>query len=65
MHITGLGKDQQGKDFFIVKNSWGATTGPKGGYIYVSEPYFAINTITVVVPKSSLDKALISKLGLK
>lgn len=64
MHITGLGKDKKGKDYFVVKNSWG-TKSPKEGYIYVSEPYFAINTITVIVPKSSLDKALLAKLGIK
>lgn len=65
MHITGMGKDKSGKDYFVVKNSWGEKSGPNGGFIYVSEPYFAINTITVIVPKSSLDKALLSKLGIK
>ncbi|UYQ94282.1 aminopeptidase [Chitinophaga horti] len=64
MHITGLGKGDGGKDYFIVKNSWGTKT-PKEGYIYVSEPYFAVNTVTVIVPKSSLDKALLTKLGIK
>ncbi|WP_119079333.1 C1 family peptidase [Chitinophaga alhagiae] len=64
MHITGIGKSKEGKPFFIVKNSWGTTSSPFDGYVYVSEPYFAVNTINVIVPKASLDKALLKKLQL-
>ncbi len=63
MHITGLGKSKKGKDFFIVKNSWGTRSGPFEGYVNVSESYFAINTITVVVPKAALDKSVKDKLA--
>jgi bleomycin hydrolase len=62
MHITGVGKSKGGKPFFIVKNSWGTASSPFEGYVYVSEPYFAVNTINVIVPKSSLDKELLKKL---
>lgn len=55
MHITGLGKNKAGKEFFIVKNSWGQG-GPFEGYVNVSEPYFAINTITIIVPKAAVRK---------
>jgi bleomycin hydrolase len=47
-----------------VKNSWGEV-GPFKGMIHVSEAYFAINTISLVVPKAALDVALKSKLGIK
>jgi bleomycin hydrolase len=63
MHITGIGKSKQGKDFFIVKNSWGTQAGPFDGYMHVSVPYFAINTITIIVPKAALDKSFSSKLA--
>ena len=63
MHIVGLEKNKAGKSFFVVKNSWG-TVGPYKGYINVSEPYFAINTISMVVPKASLSKAMQKKLGI-
>lgn len=65
MQITGMGKSAGGKEFFIVKNSWGAKAGPFEGYMHVSIPYFAMNTITMVVPKAVLDKAMLGKLALK
>lgn len=61
MHITGIEKTKNGKSFFIVKNSWG-NVGPYKGYINVSESYFAINTISLIVPKAALSKALLEKL---
>jgi len=63
MHITGLAKSKTGKEFFVVKNSWG-TGGPFEGYVNVSEPYFAVNTITIILPKAALDKAVKDKLAL-
>lgn len=63
MHLTGLDQSADGKLFFKVKNSWGAV-GPFQGYIEVSEPYFAINTVSLVVPKAALSKELRKKLAL-
>ena len=54
MHIVGMEKTKEGKSFFIVKNSWGEQ-GPAKGYIHVSEAYFAINTISLVVPKEAIE----------
>lgn len=64
MHIVGIEKSKLGKKFFLVKNSWGEV-GPFKGYIKVSPAYFAINTVTLVVPKDALDAELKNKLGLK
>jgi bleomycin hydrolase len=64
MHIVGVEKTKDGKTFFVVKNSWGKI-GPFEGYINVSEGYFAINTISLVLPKAALSKELQNKLGLK
>ena len=63
MHITGVEKSKNGKTFFVVKNSWGKV-GPYEGYINVSEAYFAINTISVVIPKAALSKEMVEKLKL-
>lgn len=64
MHLVGVEKSAKGKKFFLVKNSWGEI-GPFKGYINVSEAYFALNTISLVVPKAALDPKLKSKLGIK
>ncbi len=64
MHITGVETSPEGKLFFIVKNSWGKV-GPFDGYIHVSEAYFQINTISVMLPKAALSKEMMAKLGLK
>ncbi|MBL0153369.1 MAG: aminopeptidase [Chitinophagaceae bacterium] len=64
MHLTGYEESKSGKKFFLVKNSWGSV-GPFGGYINVSESYFAINTISVVVPKAALSKEVLAKLQIQ
>lgn len=64
MHIVGVKSSPGGKKFFMVKNSWGES-GPFKGYINVSETYFAINTISLVIPKASINQALMAKLGLQ
>jgi bleomycin hydrolase len=60
MHIVGTGKNKEGKQFFNVKNSWG-DVGPNHGFINVSEAYFAINTISIVVPKAAFSKEMLKK----
>lgn len=64
MQITGLAKDSNGNEYFVVKNSWGEV-GPHKGYIYVSMPYFAINTISVVVNKNAVPKSVKKQLAVK
>ena len=67
MHITGLAKDQNGAVYFIVKNSWGTNRGQKGyeGYIYVSESYFRMNTISILLHKDGVIKSMAKKLKIK
>lgn len=64
MHLVGVEKTKGGKKFFLVKNSWGEI-GPFKGYIKVSPAYFAINTVTLVVPRAALEPSLKAKLGVK
>ncbi|HRO76451.1 MAG TPA: C1 family peptidase [Crocinitomicaceae bacterium] len=63
MHIVGLYKDQNGKNYFLVKNSWGTANYPKG-YLYVSENYFKWKTINIYLHKKGVPKTVMSKLGL-
>lgn len=54
MHIVGIGHDQFGNKYYVVKNSWGEKRGIDG-YIYVSEGYMRMKTISVTVHKDALD----------
>lgn len=56
MHITGLYKENSGKYFFEVKNSWG-TGNPCAGYLFVSENYTKYKTISVMFHKNGLTKS--------
>lgn len=64
MMIYGIAKDQTGKKFYMVKNSWGTDNKYKGTW-YVSEPFAAYKTMNIVVHKDALPKAIKTKLGLK
>lgn len=48
MALIGIAHDQDGRRFYIAKNSWG-TDNPYGGLMYVSENYLRLKTIAVVV----------------
>ncbi|HLG03160.1 MAG TPA: C1 family peptidase, partial [Bacteroidia bacterium] len=65
MQITGIAKDQTGKEYYIVKNSWGTENNELGGYFYCSRPYFQYKTTSILVHKSAIPKDLAKKMGLK
>ena len=63
-HITGVVKDQDGVKYYKTKNSWG--TGENGtGYHYISEEYVKGKTISLVLHKNAIPKAIRTKLGIK
>jgi len=63
MHIVGLYTDQNGVNYFLVKNSWGTSNYPKG-YLYVSENYFKYKTINIYLHKDGISKEVRKKLNL-
>lgn len=64
MHIYGLAKDQNGTNYFIVKNSWGKA-GKYEGIWYISEPYVRYKTINIMVHKDALPKHIAKKLDIR
>lgn len=61
MHIVGKAKDQNGKEYYKVKNSWGETNDYKG-YLYVTKTFVQLKTTALMLNKNSLTKELRTKL---
>ena len=64
MHIYGVAKDQNGTQYFMVKNSWGET-GKYKGIWYASDAFVRYKTLNIVVHKDALPKHIAKKLGIK
>lgn len=64
MLIYGIAKDQTGKEYFMVKNSWGKA-GKYKGIWYASKAFVAYKTMNILVHKDALPKEIAKKLGIK
>jgi len=64
MLIYGVAHDQDGKRYYMVKNSWGVESPYKGMW-YASIPFAQYKTIDILVNKEVLSKELKNKLGIK
>ncbi|MDR0895903.1 MAG: C1 family peptidase [Prevotellaceae bacterium] len=64
MLIYGIAKDQNGKEYYMVKNSWGTNSKYKGIW-YASKAFVAYKTINILVNKNAVPKEILKKLGIK
>ena len=63
MLIYGIAKDQYGKEYYMVKNSWGET-GTYKGIWYMTKAFIAANTMDFMVNKNAIPKDIRKKLGI-
>ena len=63
MHIYGIAKDQNGREYYMVKNSWGEHGTYKGVW-YMSKNFIAYKTMDFVVNKNAIPKDIRKKLGI-
>jgi len=63
MHIYGVAKDQNGKEYYMVKNSWGESGDYKGTW-YMTKTFIAANTMDYLVNKKAIPAEIRKKLNL-
>lgn len=61
MLIYGIAKDQNGKEYYMVKNSWGETGDYKGIW-YMTKNFIIANTMDFMVNKNAVPKDIRKKI---
>lgn len=56
MHIIGKAHDKNGTKYYIIKNSWGEI-GPENGFLYMSESYVRMKTVSILMHKDAFKKS--------
>ncbi|MCQ2077779.1 MAG: C1 family peptidase [Bacteroidaceae bacterium] len=64
MLIYGIAKDQNGREYYMVKNSWG-NAGEYKGIWYMSKNFIVAKLMDFMVNKNALPKDIAKKLGIK
>ena len=63
MLIYGIAKDQNGKEYYMVKNSWGES-GEYKGIWYMTKNFIIANTMDFMVNKNAIPKDIRKKMGI-
>lgn len=63
MLIYGIAKDQTGREYYMVKNSWGKT-GEYKGIWYMSKNFIIAKTMDYMVNKNAIPKDIRKKMGI-
>ncbi|WMX17296.1 MULTISPECIES: C1 family peptidase [unclassified Aureispira] len=60
MHLVGIAYDTKGTKYYKIKNSWGTSNTFKG-YLYMSQAYFQLKTVGILVHKEAIPKTISKK----
>ncbi len=63
MHLFGIAKDQTGKEYYMIKNSWGEYGDYKGIW-YMTKTFVKYKTMDFMVNKNAIPKDIRKKLGI-
>ena len=62
MLIYGIARDENGRTYYMVKNSWG-TSGDYDGIWYMLRDYMALNTTYLFLNRKALPSKLKKNIG--
>lgn len=62
MHIVGRAKDQYGNIYYLLKDSYFGRKGPYKGFLYMSEDYLKMRTISITLNRNGLPDSISNKL---
>ena len=60
LNYSGVKEDQNGKKYYMVKNSWGTNNKYQGTW-YISKAFAAYKTMNILVHKDAVPKAIAKK----
>lgn len=63
MQIVRHVKDNRGRSWFYIKNSWGDSFNTLKGFMFMREDYFNLRTVAIIVNKNAIPPAIRSKLN--
>lgn len=63
MLICGMGHDEHGRDYYLVKNCWGQY-GPYGGFVFMSKAYARYKVVSILVHRDAVPSQILNKLNI-
>ncbi len=64
MHLVGISKDEDGKKYYIIKNSWGTESNDYEGLLHLSKDYAKLKTISLFLHKDAIPTKIQENLGM-
>lgn len=63
-HCVGVAKDENGKKFYLLKDSGGQAVGPFEGHEFISENYVRAKVLAIMVHKDGVPQDILERLGI-